>query len=161
MLLEYADQGDILSAGLWTDGRYYDKIFVPFSWSQMPDSIPKEFSDSFFMSSNQEDFFMTMEFHLRPFCERLWEAAGVSKDEIDHFLLHQPSMPLFEYSLRTLKAPREKVVNLFPQYGNLVAAEMPVYIAEGIRSGRIRRGDLVFALAYGAGFTMGGMVMRY
>lgn len=161
ILLESADRGNILSIGLWTAGTHYDKIYVPYAWSQRPDTVPQEYANSFYMSSNQEDFFTTMDFYLLPFCERLWETAGVSKGDIDHFLLHQPSIPLFEYSLKALDVPREKVLDLFARYGNLVAAEMPIYLNEALRSGRIRQGELVFLLAYGAGFTMGGMVMRY
>lgn len=160
-LLEGSDHGNILSIGLWTSGLYYDKIYTPHPWSKLPESIPPAYANSFYMSSNQEDFFTTMDFHLLPFCERLWESAGISKNQIDHFLLHQPSIPLFEYSLRVLNVPREKTFNFFAEYGNLVSAEMPVYLDEGIRNGRIKRGDIVFLLAYGAGFTMGGMVLKY
>lgn len=161
VLLEHSEKGDILSVGLCTDGRYHDKIYVPYPWSKVPSSIPKEYENSFFMSPSQEDFFSSMEFYFPPFFNRLLEEAGVTKDQIDCFLLHQPSMPLFEYSLKTLRIPREKVINYFAKYGNLVSAEMPVYLDEAAREGRIKRGDTVFALAYGAGFTMGGMVLRY
>lgn len=160
ILLEPSTEGEILSIGLWADGRYHDKIHVPYPWSKIPDSIPKGYENSFFMSSNQEDFFTTMDFNLVPFCEKLWDAAGVNKDDIDCFLLHQPSMPLFEHSVTALNIPREKTINYFPKYGNLVAAEIPVYLDEAIRSGRIQPRDLIFALTYGAGFTMGGMVIQ-
>ncbi len=160
ILLEPSAKGQILSIGLWSDGQYHDKIHVPYPWSKIPDSIPKGYDDSFFMSSKQEDFFITMDFYLVPFCKRLWKEAGISIGNIDCFLMHQPSMPLFEHSVAALNIPREKTINYFQKYGNLVAAEIPVYLDEAIRSGRIQPGNLVFALTYGAGFTMGGMVIQ-
>jgi len=150
----------ILSLGLWSDGSYNDKIYAPYSWSNIPDSIPKEYKNSFFMSPAQEDFFATMDFNLLPFCEQLWNDAGVSKSDIDCFILHQPSMPLFEHSIKSLDVPRSKTLDYYSKYGNLVSAEIPVYIDEAIRSGRIKQGDTIFALTYGAGFTMGGAVIR-
>lgn len=160
ILLEPSTQGEILSIGLWSDGRYHDKIHVPYPWSKVPESIPKEYENSFFMSSNQEDFFLTMDFYIVPLCKRLWKEAGVDKDDIDCFLMHQPSMPLFEHSLVALGIPREKTINYFSKYGNLVAAEVPVYLDEAVRTGRIKPGNLIFVFTYGAGFTMGGMVLR-
>lgn len=161
ILLEPSAAGEILSIGLCTDGRYYDKIHVPYPWSQIPDSIPKGYKNSFFMSSNQEDFFTAIDFYFSPFCNRLWKEAGIKKDDIDCFLMHQPSMPLFEYSVSALKIPKEKTINYFSKYGNLVAAEIPVYLDEATRNGHIKSGDLIFAFTYGAGFTMGGMVLKY
>lgn len=155
-----ASAGQILSLGLWSDGRHNDKIFIPYSWSKMPESIPKEYNNSFFMSPTQEDFFATMDFNLAPFCEQLWKDAGVKKDDIDCFILHQPSMPLFEHSVKSLDVPREKTLDYYAKYGNLVGAEIPVYLSEALSMGRIKTGDIVFALTYGAGFTMGGMVIR-
>jgi 3-oxoacyl-[acyl-carrier-protein] synthase-3 len=160
ILLEPSARGQILSIGLWSDGRYHDKIHVPYPWSKIPASIPQDYNNSFFMSSSQEDFFVTMDFYLAPFCHRLWKEAEVEMDEIDCFLMHQPSMPLYEHSVAALGLPKEKTINYFPRYGNLVAAEVPVYLDEAIQTGRIKPGDLVFALTYGAGFTMGGMVIQ-
>jgi 3-oxoacyl-[acyl-carrier-protein] synthase-3 len=161
VLLEAStEESKILSIGLWSDGRYYDKIHIPYPWSKLPDSIPAEYSKSFFMSPTQEDFFATMDFYLRPFTQRLWREAGVEKNDIDVFLMHQPSMPLFEYSLKALDIPRPKTLNYFAKYGNLVAAELPVYISEALKTGEIKKGQIVFALTYGAGFTMGGMVIK-
>jgi len=115
------------------------------------------------MDPDQNVFFRELSRVLPPFFKRLLLDAEVTVDEIDHFFLHQPSRPLFEHSLQLLKAiPREKVVvDSFPKYGNIVAAELPVMLAEGISSCRIKRGDRICMVTYGAGFAMAGLVMQY
>lgn len=162
LLLGAAHEGELLTTALWTDGRFYSRIFAPYPWSVHPADIPQEYKGYFYMDPDQNVFFRQLARVLPPFFKRLLLAAKVSVDDVDHFFLHQPSRPLFEHSLQLLKAvPREKVFDSFSKYGNIVAAELPVMLAEGISSGRIKRGDLICMVTYGAGFTMAGLVMRY
>lgn len=163
LLLESASQkGELLATALWADGRFYSKIFSPYPWSVHPQDIPTEYKGHFYMDPDQNVFFDQLSRVLPPFFKRLLVEADVAVEDIDHFLLHQPSGPLFNHSMKLLKMiPRAKVFDVFSRYGNLVAAEMPVMLRDGVQSGRIKRGDLVCMVTYGAGFTMAGLVMRY
>lgn len=161
ILLERQHRSQLLATALWANGEYYSKIFAPLPWSTAPKDIPAEYKDSFYMSDDQKVFFEAMGNHLVPFSQRLLAKAKVNLDDIDCFLLHYPSKPLFENSLKLLNIPREKTFNTFAHYGNLVAAEMPIFLDEAIRANKIKKGDLVLILTYGAGFTMGGMILHY
>jgi len=161
ILLESHHLDRFLAIGLWTQGQYYSKIFVPYPWSKIPEDIPPEYDASFYMSDDQKIFFNEMNFSLVPFTKRLLSKAEVSIKDIDIFLLHYPSKPLFEYSLKLLGIPKIKTFTNFDRYGNLVAAEMPILLDEAICAGRIKKGGLIYILVYGAGFTGGGLIMRY
>ncbi len=162
LLLEASQQGTLLATALWADGRFYSRIFSPYSWSVHPKDIPEEYKGYFYMDPDQNVFFDQLTRVLPPFFNRLLLEADVAAEDVDHFLLHQPSIPLFEHSLKLLKMiPRAKVFDFFAKYGNVVSAEMPIMLAEGIQSGHIKRGDLICMVTYGAGFTMAGLVMRY
>ncbi|OGX37426.1 MAG: hypothetical protein A3C53_02750 [Omnitrophica WOR_2 bacterium RIFCSPHIGHO2_02_FULL_68_15] len=114
------------------------------------------------MDPDQNVFFNQLTRVLPPFFKRLLLEAEVAVGDVDHFLLHQPSIPLFEHSMKLLNMiPRSKVFDFFSKYGNVVSAEMPIMLDEGISSGRIKQGNIVCMVTYGAGFTMAGMVMRY
>lgn len=161
ILLEPQHLDKFLSIDLWSNGKYYSKIFIPHPWTKLPDDIPPEYKGSFYMDPNQNTFFKAMEEFLVPFCKHILNQARVSLEDIDVFLMHYASKPLFEHSLRLLKIPREKTFHRFDKYGNIAAAEMPVFLDEAIREGVIRKGNLVFIVTYGAGFTMAGTVIRY
>jgi len=45
----------------------------------------------------------------------------------------------------------EKVVMTIERYGNISSATVPIALDEAVRSGRIRRGDLVLLTAFGGG----------
>src|SRR4029450_3408445 len=55
----------------------------------------------------------------------------------------------------------DRIVNIVGEYGNCVAASIPMALASLGASGRVRRGDRVMLLGTGAGLSVGGMVLRW
>ena len=102
-----------------------------------------------------------MDSYFIPFSENLLKEANLNIKDIDLFLLHYPTRPLFERSIKLLGIPEEKTFHRFDKYGNIAAAEMPVLLDEAISTGRIKKGDFVYILVYGAGFTGGGLILQY
>ena len=153
-------EGDILACELWNRGEYGTHIFAPLPWTVSPPEIPDEYRGYFYMNPNREEFFQVMDRHLIPFVNRTLRKARVSVGDIDVFLLHCPSKFLFEYSVKLLGVPQNKVMENFSRYGNLVAAELPVLLDENMHTGRIKRGQLVLMFTYGAGFTSACAVVR-
>jgi len=47
------------------------------------------------------------------------------------------------------------------RYGNTTAATIPLGLRDAIEEGRLRKGDLVLLIAVGAGYTTGGMLLRW
>lgn len=46
-------------------------------------------------------------------------------------------------------------------HGNTSAASIPLALSESVENGRIKKGDLVLIPAMGAGFTWGGLLVRF
>jgi 3-oxoacyl-[acyl-carrier-protein] synthase-3 len=57
--------------------------------------------------------------------------------------------------------PRERAILNIDRYGNTSSASVPVTLDEGVRSGRIKPGDLVVMMAIGAGMSWGGALVRW
>ena len=55
----------------------------------------------------------------------------------------------------------EKIVKTIETLGNCVAASIPVTLYQGVRDGRIQRGDKVLLVGTGAGLSIGGMVLTF
>ena len=47
------------------------------------------------------------------------------------------------------------------RFGNTTAGTIPLGLCEAVAQNRLRKGDLVMLLAVGAGFTTGGMLLRW
>ena len=87
--------------------------------------------------------------------------AGVALEDVDHFLFHQANLRINQMVAHRLKIPADKVPSNIERFGNTSAATIPTLLAECVREGRIKRGDLIAMAGFGSGFTWGGGVLRY
>jgi 3-oxoacyl-[acyl-carrier-protein] synthase-3 len=81
--------------------------------------------------------------------------------DVDFWLFHQANLRINEHIVQAMGISQDKVYNNIQKYGNMSAASIPVAFDECVRSGRIKRGDLVMMTAFGAGFTWGSALVRY
>jgi 3-oxoacyl-[acyl-carrier-protein] synthase-3 len=160
VLLEADERGCFLAGNLWTDGQYYTMINQPHEWSVHPTGIPMSFRGKFFMGPRKV-FFKVLREELPVCVESVLKEARLSKDDIDVAIIHQPNRKLFEAAIRSLKIPAEKAIQDFHRYGNTISAELPIALDENIRNGRIKRGDKLLLVTFGAGFNAGAMVLEY
>ena len=70
-------------------------------------------------------------------------------------------MRIIESALGKLKYPMERVMINIDRYGNTSAGSVPIALDEAVRAGRIKRGDLVVMVAFGAGLTWGCIALRW
>jgi 3-oxoacyl-[acyl-carrier-protein] synthase-3 len=100
---------------------------------------------------------------VRKFAEtsaRLLERNHVGIGDIDLFVAHQANIRIIDAAKERLGLPEEKVVKNIHEYGNTTAATIPLLWDECVRAGRVRPGDLVLMLAFGAGMGWGALLLR-
>jgi 3-oxoacyl-[acyl-carrier-protein] synthase-3 len=86
---------------------------------------------------------------------------GHSYDEIGLVVPHQVNQRIIDAALERLGWTNEKVMVNIDKYGNTSAASVPVAFDEGVRAGRVEKGKLVVLVAFGAGLTWGGALVRW
>lgn len=99
--------------------------------------------------------------HLHEFVDALLRGAGLERDAVTLVVPHQASHLGLRYLTRGLGFARERVVDIYADHGNQVAASLPSALHAAIRGGRLRRGDTALLLGSGAGVSLGGIVLRY
>lgn len=85
---------------------------------------------------------------------------GMAPADVDWVVPHQASGPGLAL-LPRLGFPADRVVDVVGQYGNCVAASVPIALASLVDSGRLRRGQTVLLLGTAAGFSVAGAVLRW
>ncbi len=99
--------------------------------------------------------------HLGGLLDEAYTRAGLrGPDDIDLVIPHQASA-LGLASLRRLGFASEKVVNILAEYGNCIAASVPMALAHAHAEGRIQRGDQVLLLGTGAGLSMAAAILTW
>jgi 3-oxoacyl-[acyl-carrier-protein] synthase III len=87
--------------------------------------------------------------------------AGVSLDELSAFVPHQANQRIVDAMVRALKLPAHVVVARdIATTGNTSAASVPLALSSLVTSGEVESGGLALLLAFGAGLTYAGQVVR-
>lgn len=87
-------------------------------------------------------------------------ACDIKLDDVDMMISHQMNVRIIESAAKRLKLPKERVFVNIAKYGNTSAASVPIAFDECIRQGKIKQGDIVIMVAFGAGLTWGANVVR-
>ncbi|HMG57671.1 MAG TPA: beta-ketoacyl-ACP synthase III [Kofleriaceae bacterium] len=81
--------------------------------------------------------------------------------DIDMVIPHQANLRINQMVAQLIGLPPEKMHNNIQKYGNTTAASIPICLHEAIELGKVKPGDLVCLVAFGAGLTWGSAFLRY
>ena len=89
------------------------------------------------------------------------ERSGLQPSDIDLFIPHQANIRIIEAVAKGLDLPMERMFVNVDRYGNTSAASIPIALAEAVDSGRVKVGDRIVIVAFGAGFTSGAVAIEW
>lgn len=163
VVLEPAESGDgVLQIDWRTDGSYADLICMPGGGCRIPphsrDAIDERLP---FIKMRGNEVFKVAVRSLTDLSLEVLERAGVSVEDLDLFIPHQANLRILQAVANRLGLPDEKVVTHVQKVGNTSAASIPLAMADAVAEGRLKRGDLVLASAFGGGFTWASMLFRF
>jgi len=94
-------------------------------------------------------------------CHRLLDLAGLTIEDIDLFVPHQANLRIIESAAKKLGLPDEKVFINVQKYGNTSGGSIPIALYEAEQEGRLKRGQLVMTVGFGAGLVWGANIIRW
>lgn len=152
----------ILAADLVTLSDGVNLCRIPGGGSRHhPTRIDQPFAELALFRMDGRGVFKLASQHLPGFIDRLLARAGVTRDQLDWIVPHQASHLALSHLTRRLGFREERVIDIFAEHGNQVAASLPTALDIAIRDGRIRRGQRLLLLGTGAGLSLGGIVLVY
>lgn len=150
----------VLASALTTFSEGVELCQIKSGGSRFHRRVPGSNSEALF-EMNPGPLYALIARELPGFVGCLLRAAGVSLDEIDLMVPHQASHLALKHVNRMLGIDPAKVVDIFAEHGNQVAASLPTALHHGLTNRGIRRGSKLLLLGSGAGVTLGGMVLTY
>ena len=87
--------------------------------------------------------------------------AGVTADDIALVVPHQANIRIIQASLDRLGMSLDKTAVVLHRTGNTSAASIPLALADALDAGRVKKGDLVLLVGFGAGMTSASAVLRW
>jgi 3-oxoacyl-[acyl-carrier-protein] synthase-3 len=156
------DERGLLDSVLKTNGQEYDKLYVPGTgFKHRPYTDPEQYrrGDHIPYMDGRAVFKMATTSMIAVAQEILARNHLEAKD-LSLVLMHQANKRINEYCQKVLGLPDEKVIHNIDRYGNTTAATIPLLWDEAARSGRLKAGDLVLMIAFGAGMNWGATLLR-
>jgi 3-oxoacyl-[acyl-carrier-protein] synthase III len=159
-----AVEGDrgILDQILHTSGADYDKLYVPgagFARRPYIDSEQIRRGDHIPSMDGRHVFRMATT-KMVAVAQELLARNGLKAENLALVLMHQANLRINEYCQKALGLPDSKVLHNIQRYGNTTAATIPLLWDEATRTGRLKAGDLVLLVAFGAGMAWGATLVR-
>ncbi|HEY9218049.1 MAG TPA: 3-oxoacyl-[acyl-carrier-protein] synthase III C-terminal domain-containing protein, partial [Phenylobacterium sp.] len=90
--------------------------------------------------------------------DRVLGEAGLTRESVDVVVCHQASKPGVEHVRRLMGSDPERVIDIFGDTGNQIAASLPTVLASARATGRLTPGTHVLLLGTAAGISAGAVV---
>lgn len=92
---------------------------------------------------------------------RVLEKAGLTKEDVDFLVPHQANIRIMEASRERLELPIEKMSVTVNKYGNTSSSSIPIALVEELKAGKIKDGNVVVLVGFGAGLVWGAVAIRW
>lgn len=93
--------------------------------------------------------------------EKVIKKAKIKKEDIDCIVPHQANDRIISAVAKKLKISKEKIFININKYGNMSAASIAVALYEAKKSKKIKKGDHVVLVAFGAGLVSAANVVKF
>jgi 3-oxoacyl-[acyl-carrier-protein] synthase III len=93
--------------------------------------------------------------------EKSMAAAGVTADQIALVVPHQANVRIIQAAIDRLGIPMERTAMVLQHTGNTSSASIPLALAAGLDAGRVKPGELVLLVGFGAGMTAASAVLQW
>lgn len=153
--------GGVLSSVLHSDGSGGDLLILPGGGSKHPATAETVRDGLHFMKMDGKGVFRFATRVMAQATKEALEKAHLELDALDLVVPHQANTRIIEAAARGLKLPMEKFMVNLDRYGNTSTASIPIATVEAIESGRLKPGDNVVFVGFGAGLTWGALAAEW
>ncbi|MFP4069623.1 MAG: beta-ketoacyl-ACP synthase III [Opitutales bacterium] len=144
-----------------SDGSNPTLLYQPAGGSAIPASAESVAARQHFLKMNGKEIFKLAVRVMGQASIDVLTQFGYAPADVDLVIPHQANMRIIDSLAKRLGLPMEKFHNNLDRYGNTSAASVGIALDEAVREGRIRRGDLVLLVAFGAGLTWASSLIKW
>ena len=148
------EEPGILSTHINADGRFGDLLKLPNAERGNVESV----TESYLTMAGNEVFKVAVKKLSQVVVDTL-AANNIEKEKLDWLVPHQANQRIIAATAKKLGMSMEQVILTLDKHGNTSAASVPLALDEGVRSGKIKPGQLVLLEAFGGGFTWGSALV--
>jgi 3-oxoacyl-[acyl-carrier-protein] synthase-3 len=163
VVLQRANDGrkGILFSTMHSDGDRWDALNCQAYGSRYPASKKLEDPNKIYMQIKGREVYQQAIRRIVQTINDCLKICELSIDDVQMVISHQMNARIIESASKRLNLPDEKVFININEYGNTSAASVPIAFDDCARKGKIKKGDIIILVAFGAGLTWGANVIEY
>jgi 3-oxoacyl-[acyl-carrier-protein] synthase-3 len=161
ILQHRADAHGLLTTALGADGSKAGLLSMPGGGSRCPATAQSVADGLHFLRMDGKETFKNA---VQAMCHAAKEAlrrCELDITQIKCVIPHQANRRIIDAVGERLGTKPEQLFINLQKYGNTSAASVAIALDEVVRSGKIKRGDLILIVAFGAGLTWGAAVIEW
>jgi 3-oxoacyl-[acyl-carrier-protein] synthase-3 len=155
------DEPAIIDFAHEIDGSGGPALCMPAGGSRMPASHETVENRMHYVKQDGQAVFRFAVRKTEEISRRLLERNGLEPADVDLFVSHQANRRIINAAAERLGLPEAKVIINLERYGNTTGATIPLALADAVRDGKLKHGDLVLLASVGAGFTVGAVLLKW
>jgi 3-oxoacyl-[acyl-carrier-protein] synthase-3 len=162
-VLSYSDEEGVGIIGnvLGADGANTAVLKLPAGGSLMPTSAQTVADKLHFLQMDGKEIFKNAVKIMQEKALDVLEMCDVKPEQISLLIPHQANIRIIDSVVKRLKISKDEVYVNIEEYGNTSSASIPIALHEALQVGRIKSGDYVLLVAFGAGLTWGATLIKW
>ncbi|HZY45275.1 MAG TPA: beta-ketoacyl-ACP synthase III [Anaerolineae bacterium] len=162
MVLKASDnKGGLLSSLTRSDGSGGDLLIIPAGGSHLPATAETVQLGQHFIQMNGREVFRFAARVIDRATREVVGKAGLTLDDIDLFIPHQANLRIIQAAARSLAVKEDRIFVNLDRYGNTSSASIPIAICEAVEQGRLKPGDKIVMVGFGAGLTWAAAAVQW
>lgn len=162
VLLEPAEPGSgILDFMHDVDGSGGQYLYMPAGGSLNPASAETVEKRMHYVHQEGSQVFKYAVRRMAELAAALLERNGFTSNDLALVVPHQANLRIIRAMQERLGIDDSKVMINIEKFGNTTAGTIPLGLCDAVAQGRLHEGDLVLLVAVGAGYTTGGILLRW
>ncbi|MEZ4633650.1 MAG: beta-ketoacyl-ACP synthase III [Caldilineaceae bacterium] len=154
--------GGIMASVLGSDGSGADLLTVPAGGSAAPASLESINTGGHFIKMDGGAVFRFATRVMAEATTQVLAKAGLTVQDVDLLIPHQANKRIIQNSvLKQLQIPEDKVFINLQKYGNTSTASIPIALCEAIEAGKVKPGDKLVFVGFGAGLTWAACAIEW
>ncbi|HWT88664.1 MAG TPA: beta-ketoacyl-ACP synthase III [Candidatus Angelobacter sp.] len=143
------------------DGSGGQFLFMPGGGSLNPSTVETVEKKMHYVHQEGSQVFKYAVRRMADLAVHLVERNGFKSDDIALVVPHQANLRIIKAMQERLGVEDSKIMVNIDRYGNTTAATIPLGLRDAVAERRVKKGDLVLILTVGAGYTTGGILLRW
>jgi len=160
-VLGRTERGGILASNIGSDGTLTHLGYIAGGGSRAPASAETLSSGLHYVSMKGREVRNLIVEIMPGIVEKLLASAGMGASDLDFVVPHQANGVMLREWADLLGIDHERVLQTVAKYGNTGAASVPVTLDDAVRSGRVKPGDRMLYISFGAGISWSAVLVEW